>query len=58
MEKHGGQNKETRRIEWRSMKARMEKHEDRMEKQEGQNGETWRIEWRIMKDRIEKHEEK
>ena len=50
MEKHGGQNKEIRRIEWRSMKARMEKHEDRMEKQEGQNGETWRIEWTKMED--------
>ena len=33
MEKHGGQNEETRRIEWRNMK-------DRMEKQEGQNKET------------------
>ena len=50
MEKHGEQSKETKRIEWRSMKARMEKHEDRMEKQEGQNGGTWRIEWTNMDD--------
>ena len=37
MQKHGGQNEETRRTEWRNMK-------DRIEKYEGQNGETWRIE--------------